>query len=86
MAKAKSQVSFPYATLDAAIQDKYAKIGGPLEAFRILSNGFKQEFWRKKAGEKHKDEVKLALKLYREGQLKAGGDKADRQLRDAAGK
>lgn len=56
-------VTFPYSSFDAAVQDKFAKLGGPAEAFRYMSNGFKQEYWRKGANEKRQDKIKAALKF-----------------------
>ena len=41
-------LSFPYKTLEAAAKDKYARIGGPEQALRFLTKGWKNYFWRKR--------------------------------------
>ena len=79
----KSEVTFPYSSLDQAIQDRFAKIGGPIEAFGILERGYKGDFWRKKSRLKREDRIERALKLLEEDEKKKGGNKAERQLRDA---
>jgi hypothetical protein len=45
----EGKVAFPYATLAEATKDKFAKIGGPAEAFRFLVKGYKSILWRKRA-------------------------------------
>jgi hypothetical protein len=35
-----SMYEFPYATLEAAISDKFAKIGGPAKAYQALKQGY----------------------------------------------
>ena len=79
-----STVTFPYATMDQALQDDFAKIGGRQGAFSLMSNGFKQGYWRKLSNEKQQDKIKKALKLYVEYQKKQGGDVADLRLARAS--
>jgi hypothetical protein len=45
----KEKVTFPYESLAAATKDKFAKLGGPDRAFKLLVKGFKSIEWRKRA-------------------------------------
>lgn len=73
-------ISFPYASFEQGQQDAWKKIGGAAEAFRFMSNGYKQTFWRKGSNEKRQDRIKAALKFMQEHEKKQGGTKAERQL------
>lgn len=67
MSNNQSSITFPYATLDAAIQDKFAKIGGPTEAFRLLSHGYKSIIWHKRSNQKNRvtmKELKAQIEAY----------------------
>lgn len=74
-----SSITFPYASYEQGQQDSWKKVGGPAEAFRFMVNGYKQTIWRKSSNERRQDEVKLAMKLYKEHKAKHG-EKADKQL------
>lgn len=65
-------ITFPYASMQQAIEDRFAKLGGAAEAFRFLSNGYKQTLWRKDSMDRRQDKVKKALKLLAEHEAKEG--------------
>ena len=75
-----ASITFPYATFEQASADNFAKIDGKAEAYRLMSNGFKQEYWRKGANEKRQDRVKKAMALLKKHEEAQGGTKAERQL------
>lgn len=74
-----AQITFPYVSMDAAIKDGFAKIGGPSEAYRFIVNGYKGTIWRKESNSKRQDRVKVALELLK-AQEEKKGTKAERQL------
>jgi len=45
---AEGKVTFPYVSLDEAIRENFSRIGGPQEAFRLLSKGYKTLEWRRR--------------------------------------
>lgn len=59
--KGNGSLQFPYASMDQAIQDKFAKIGGPVDAFATLAMGWKQGIWRKQSNDRTKERQEVAL-------------------------
>jgi hypothetical protein len=49
MAESNGSVVFPYKTIQAAVNDRFRKIGGEAAAFRFLQKGFKTVEWRRRA-------------------------------------
>jgi hypothetical protein len=74
-----ASITFPYANFDQALQDQFKKLGGKDEAFRYMSNGYKQNLWRKDSNERRQDRVKQAMELLKRHEASVG-TKAERQL------
>ncbi len=62
---------FPYATMEEAVKDGFAKLGGADEGLRYLRTGFKQLGYRQKSNEKQAELRKTNKAIVNELQIRA---------------
>jgi hypothetical protein len=74
-AAGEASVQFPYPSLKEATKDKFAKIGGPDQAWRFLVKGFKSLYWRKKTNKAAQRRKRERERAEAEAFIKTGGRK-----------